>query len=399
MEPESSPFTPGQPVPIEYFVGRIAEIESLRGLVKSAVQGKLKIGFMTGERGIGKSSLVSFVRYLVEREEKVAAVHVFLGGVKDLPGMMQTVYTKILRDSIEKPWYQKLAKFFGQRVKQVGLFGISVALQLTEEEKEQLAANFVTSIRQLIDQLGEERKGLLLILDDINGLASSAEFANWLKSANDEIATSNKQINLCIMIVGTEDRKESLVALQPSIARILNPIILRPWNDDETKEFYQNSFGRRAITIDDDALNLMVRYTGGFPVLAQEIGDGVWRNTPVGESRVTKSSALFGVQLAADQLGLKLLEPQVVQAINSERYRSILQKLPEISKFTSFKRSELKAQLTAEEVKVLDNFFRRMEGLGVIVRDDQRGTGYYKFANQLYHLYFYLKFWPTTGKI
>ncbi len=89
MSPESSPFTPGQPVPIEFFVGRVKEIEQLRSLVRAAVNGKFKIGFVTGERGIGKTSLVSFVRHLSEREDKVAGAHVFLGGAQDVPDIQR----------------------------------------------------------------------------------------------------------------------------------------------------------------------------------------------------------------------------------------------------------------------------------------------------------------------
>ena len=72
MNPESSPFTPGQPVPIEFFVGRVKEIEHLRSLVRASVKGRFKIGFVTGERGIGKTSLVSFVRHLAEKQAQVA---------------------------------------------------------------------------------------------------------------------------------------------------------------------------------------------------------------------------------------------------------------------------------------------------------------------------------------
>ena len=41
-----------------------------------------------------------------------------------------------------------------------------------------------------MDSLKGHRRALFLILDDINDLAGSEEFANWLKSMVDEIATS-----------------------------------------------------------------------------------------------------------------------------------------------------------------------------------------------------------------
>ena len=38
MNPESSPFRPGRPIPIEFFVGRRQEVERLHGMVKASVQ-------------------------------------------------------------------------------------------------------------------------------------------------------------------------------------------------------------------------------------------------------------------------------------------------------------------------------------------------------------------------
>lgn len=79
MKAEQSPFTPGQPVPIEFFVGRVKEIEQLVSMIRAATAGKFRVGYVAGERGIGKSSLVSFVRHLAERVEQTAGAHVFFG--------------------------------------------------------------------------------------------------------------------------------------------------------------------------------------------------------------------------------------------------------------------------------------------------------------------------------
>ena len=51
-------------MPVEFFVGRQDAIKRLRGLVRAADRGVFKIGFISGERGIGKSSLASFVRHV-----------------------------------------------------------------------------------------------------------------------------------------------------------------------------------------------------------------------------------------------------------------------------------------------------------------------------------------------
>ncbi len=242
MNPESSPFTPGQPVPIEFFVGRVNEIEYLRSMVRTAVKGRFKIGFVTGERGIGKSSLVSFVRHLSEREDQIAGSHVFLGGAKDVPDMIRRTLDRLLKENIDKPWYSKLRDFFGRHIGEVGLFGISVELRLSDADLKTLAHEFVPTLRHLLQKLKGERKAFLLILDDINGLANSEEFANWLKSTVDEIATGVGSLSLCLIVVGLEEKRKSLLSLQPSLDRVFDLIQIRPWSDHETAQFFVDTF-------------------------------------------------------------------------------------------------------------------------------------------------------------
>lgn len=396
MTPESSPFTPGQPVPIEYFVGRIAEIERLRAMVRAALQGRFRIGFVTGERGIGKSSLASFLRHLCEREDSVAGAHVFLGGVTELAEMVRRTFDRILKESIDKPWHQKVRELFGKYVRQVGLFGISVELQPPSEELSTVVNGFVPALRQVVSRLNGEHSALLLILDDINGLASSPQFANWLKSVVDEIATSDQPLRVCMLVVGLEERRQALVAHQPSLARVFELVQIRPWSREESLEFFRKAFTTASATVDENGLQMMVHFAGGLPVLAHEIGDAVWRAAQ--DKHITQDDVRQGVIDAAEVIGHKLVEPQIFQAIRSKRYRSILRKLA-VSPFGfSFQRAELRARLAEEETKVLDNFLKRMKQLGAIVSDGEAGPGGYRFANQLQFLYFWMESQRARGE-
>jgi hypothetical protein len=388
MNAEASPFRPGQPVPIEFFVGRIPEIERLRGMVRASLQGRFKIGFVSGERGMGKSSLVSFTRHLSEREDAVAGCHVFLGGVKDLQEMVRRTFDRVLKGSIEKPWHSQVRGFFGEHVKQVGLFGVSLELDLKGQDLSHITHDFVPSIRRLLDKLRDDRQSLLLVLDDINGLASSADFANWLKSTVDEIATSQRGLRLCVLVVGLEDRRQELVAQQPSLARVFELIEINPWSDAEAAEFYRRSFETVLATVGEEQLTTLVRFTGGLPVLAHEIGDAVWRRSPA--PHIGGDAVWEGILDAAEVIGRKLLEPQVFRAIRSERYRSILRKMADKPLEMRFQRSSLGGRLSGEEQKVMDNFLHRMKELGALASDPEVRGGY-RFPNHLHALYFWME--------
>ena len=385
MNPESSPFRPGQPVPTEFFVGRTDEIERLRGMVRGSARGRFGIGFASGERGIGKSSLAAFVRRLVEGDGAAVGCHVFLGGVQDLREMLRRSFDRLLKESIDRPWHRQVKEFFGNRVRQVGLFGVTLELDLSDSDLAAIEHDFVPSIRRLLVELEEHKKSLFLILDDINGLAQSDDFANWLKSSVDEIATSADPTRLCILVVGLEERRQELVQRQPSLARVFELIDIEPWSDEEVRDFYRKSFRLANATVSENDLRHLVRYTGGLPVLAHEIGDAVWRAARNREIRTADVST--GIAAAAEAIGRKFLEPGILRAVRSKRYRAILRRIAATPR-TRFTRAELLGQLPDEEKRVLDGFLRRMKALGAL-QSDPEVKGGYRFPNRLHALYFY----------
>ena len=385
MNLEESPFRPGQPVPAEFFVGRRNEVERLRAMVRAANRGNFKLGFVSGERGIGKSSLASFVRHLAEREGNAAGCHVFLGGVRDLTEVVRRTFDRLLKESLDRPWRQQVMDFFGNHVRKVGLFGVSVELALDSRDLDTISRDFVPSMTRLLGTIKNQRSSLLLILDDINGIVESDTFAHWLKSTVDEIATSERSTPLCMLVVGLEDRRRELVRRQPSLARVFEMIDVPQWSEDEVLDFYRRSFESVQARVQKNDLEVLARYSGGFPVLAHEIGDAVWRMAR--SSDIRSDGIVNGVLSAAAIIGQKFLEPQVLDALHSERYRSILRKIAGGMQTTSFRRSELTIRLTAEETKVVDNFLRRMRRLGVL-EPDPEVRGRYRFTNLLHALYF-----------
>lgn len=389
MTKEYSPFTPGVPVPIDFFVGRVSEVKTIVDKARSACASRLERIFVYGERGIGKSSLCRMARVIAEKESDILGVHVFLGGVSSMQEMVRRIFEKILKDNIDRPWHQKIKSFLGEHVREVGLFGVSIEFNADEKELNQLVNQFASSLRRLIQQLGQDKKGIMLILDDLNGLVGSTEFANWLKSLVDEIATSDQPLPLLLVLVGLPERRTQLLQSQPSLARVFDPIEIKKLSREETSAFYKQSFSKVSIQIENKALDTLWKYSGGYPVLAHEIGDAVFKTDT--DNVIDDRDALDGVLRAADVIGQKYIEPQVYDAIRSQKYRSILRKLANNPFETQFKRKDAAANLKSEEAKVFDNFLRRMKDLGVLMEDKDADRGGYKFTSDLQYLFIWLE--------
>lgn len=382
---ENSPFVPGSPVPVELFVGRSKQIEQLIQYSKQSLSGKQENVFLVGDRGIGKSSLASFLRYYVTTDEDMLGIHVFLGRVSTLEEMVRHIFEQILKEAKGQKWFKDITKFFGKYIKEIGLFGISVSFVPPEEDLKELVRNFPEALNNLLKKIKKQKRGLFIVLDDINGLAEKEEFANWYKNFVDEVATHYKEFPVFIMLIGLPEKRDKLSKLQPSLMRIFSVVEIEKLSDEEVEDFLTKAFKKADMKVETDAMELMVHYSSGLPILMHEIGDATfWIDE---DGIIDEKDVIRGVLAAAEKVGQKYLDPKVYRAIRSERYRSILRKLGKEHLARSFRKKDVEAKLTESEKKVFHNFLKRMRELGVIETDIEKGRGVYRFVNEIYPIY------------
>ena len=386
---ENSPFTPGSPVPIELFVGRVRQIEEILKYVNQSASGRQENVFLTGERGLGKSSLTAFLRHLTNEKDFLAA-YVSLVGITDIKELIRRIFEQILKEAnAEKTLKEKTGEFFEKYVKQVDLFGISLAFNPPEKELENITRNFPEAIKNIMEKIKGEKKGIFIALDDINGLVNNPDFANWYKSFVDYVAIKYlRKFPVFIMLIGLPERRDTLSKLQPSLMRIFRVIEIDKISDKEVEQFFEMAFKKVNMKVKPKAMAYMTKFSSGLPFLMHEIGDAVfWGDN---DGVISGNDAMYGILDAADRIGKKYLDPKVYRAIRSKRYRSIFRKLGE-EPTTFFRKKELVSKLNDKEKKVFNNFLRKMRELGIIVSDMERGRGSYKFVNELYPIYIWME--------
>ena len=392
-----SPFTPGTPVPPELFVGRKEQLREAARYMDRAVAGKLENLFLVGERGIGKSSFAAYLRRVAEIEKRMLSVHVFLGGVNTLDGMVQRVFEGLLREvRAESSLFEKVRDLFGKHIEKLDLFGVSVRFAPPREKLKALVDEFPHAIFNFLNRLGSERHGLFIALDDINGLAQRKAFADWYKSFVDYAAVHFERFPVFMVLVGLPERWDQLSSLQPSLMRVFRMVRVERLNDDEVKEFFVRAFESVQVRVKQEGLDQLIHYSSGYPILMQEIGDAVYA---VDEDGVVDGrDALKGILLAASRIGYRYLEPRVYNTIRSPRYRSILRKLGAHGIRRNFTRREVESWLNEEEKRVFNNFLRRMRDLGIIERDLERGPGAYRFVNEIFPVYIWMEAMDSAPK-
>ena len=387
--PDRNPFTPGSPVPPDLFVGRSQQLQEVTRYIDQAAAGRLQNVFLTGDRGIGKSSFAAYLRQIAIARNNMVGVHTHLGGVTSLEDLVRHVLDGVLQETREQDWFEQISKLFRDRIQQVGLFGVSVKFDPPREELTGLARNFPDALRNLVAGISEKKSGLLLVLDDINGLADTPAFAHWYKSFADSVATRFKHFPVLVLVVGTADKRDALATVQPSLMRVFRPVDIPRLTSTEVMEFFKNAFDGAGMDIDDDAMRMLVHYSSGLPILMQEIGDAVFWSAS--DTVIREDDARDGLFLAAQRVGTKYLDPVFYRTVRSGRYRSIVRKMMEESPHYQFTRSEVRSRIDEDELKVFDNLLRRLRELGIVERDVDEGPGAYRFVNALYPVYMYME--------
>ena len=384
-KPETSPFTPGQPVPTDLFVGREEQIEALLRKARSAAAGRLNVAFVTGERGIGKTSLAHFASWAAREEHGLLPLHVVVGNAGTPQETVRRTLDRLARVARTEPWWQRVSRLFGGRVEKVGLFGFQVQFQPQPDELASLTEHFDHALKSVVCELPEDLRGLYVVLDDINGLADSPAFAVWLKTFVDTVAVGREPFPVCLLLAGTERVRRRLVGHHESVARILDPVDLAPWSENEVRDFFRGAFHSAGMALADPALDTATRFAGGLPVLAHEIGDAIFR--AASGSSVSAAEARNGIVNAAQVVGSKHVAVRVFERIRSGRYRSLLRSIPQLAPGGRFRRADIQGRLDPPARKVLDNFLREMVKLDVLERLSEAGPGEYRFVQNLHYIY------------
>ncbi len=392
MTKDRSPFSPGKPVEPEAFVGREEQIRLLERATRQAKAGSPQYLFITGERGIGKSSLASFGCRVAEKEAQFLSAQVPLGGAKTVGEACRRLYQAAISQLPDKTLIDKAKDLFGKYVERVDLFGIGVEFKKDQTTREELAQDFVPYLYRLVEVAKQGgRQGLFLVADDLNGIVHDTQFAHFIKSVVDEIAVGKmRELPLVLVLVGVPERMEDLKAQQPSIDRIFQPIELPLLTHGQATEFFRKAFASVDHTWSEGTMEAMSTSVGGHPVMWHELGDAVfWEDQ---DEHITEADVTSGVIAAAEAVGRKYLQRPLYEELRSDAYQRILAhigSLP-IGFGVPISRAEVLKTLPEPESRNFDNFIKRMRDLGVLEPVPGK-RGQYRYTHFLYFFYIALQ--------
>lgn len=339
---------------------------------------------------MGKTSLANFVRDFAEKNYSMITAHIMNDSFHNVNELTTQIIERILNSIKSEAWSEKIFDILGDRIERIGFGGINIKFKPKDEELENIKDNFAFYLNDIVNRF-EDKKGLFIVIDDINGLSETPEFANWYKSFADTLATSVDNPRICFMLTGYPEKYNRLYEQNPSVNRIFHVHELKALSDKDIELFYEDIFSFYNISINDDALEEMILYSSGMPTMMQEIGDATfWINT---DDCIDIDDAFRGIIEAGQRIGLKYLQPLLDKKIRSAEYLSLFKKIGKqlvISPDSPFTKKEFENILDESEFQVFNGFIRRAKDLGIIELAGSKKRGEYQFTNHLFPIYFFI---------
>jgi hypothetical protein len=386
-----SPFYPGQPVPVELFVGRVAQINRImdRGVVQVAA-GKPTAIYIQGEYGIGKSSIAGFVQKIAEKNFGLHAIYAPLGGASTLEDVGASILEATVRSGIFDP--KRSEKFKDWVAKYIGeqkLFGVTIHADALAKDAPTITRGILPFLNEVLERIDDTSvKGIFLVLDEINGIAGNRHFAHFIKGIVDENAIARKPVPLLLMLCGVEERRRDMIRNHQPIDRIFDVIDIELLSGDEMKEFFTKAFSSVSMEINPKAMNTLTHFSAGYPKIMHLVGDEAYWTDKDGV--VDEQDASHAVLEAAEEVGKKYVDQQVYKALRSQDYQSIFNKIALMGpNEMTFKKADVATGLTETEKRKFNNFLQRMKKLKVLRAGDVRGE--YVFNLRMVRLYIWLR--------
>lgn len=346
MNAKVNPFRPNSPVNPGMFVGRLDEINSLeQSLLQTQAESPTHF-MITGERGIGKTSLLLYLKYIAAgdfavkgRSFKFLIIDVDIDNATTQLGLVERIRLAIDRElgktEVARAFLTGLWDFIQRiRVKEIGL-----SPKTTSESEEILLDEFSYSLSQLSqrccyrlgsDIFGAQYDGILILIDEADNFSAKLNLGSFVKIMLERLQRHGCN-RVLVGLAGLPELRTKLHASHPSALRIFEELPLGRLSDAEVGSIIDiciktaNETNEEKTFIAADAKQSIINYSEGYPHFIQQFGYSAFSadvNGTIENDDVLQGS--FGPKGALESIGNRYYRDNFYNKIQKDSYRQVL---------------------------------------------------------------------------
>ena len=381
---KKSPFSPGNVVNPENFVGRENIVNNIIKYLPNVFDGENRHFCLVGNRGMGKSSLSDYLSYILEAKYDVITIKISNEGVEDVNTLIVRLIEALLNNVKVDSLKEKLLTNFSNYVETVGVMGLKFRIKPQSDDLiDSIRRDFPSFIHELCSELFD-KKAIFIIIDDINGLSKTPSFTNWYKSFVDNLTMRfDREVPIAFLLTSYPENLERLKEHNQSFSRIFYHYGVEALDEEEVMRFYRHCFDKTNIKYDEESINLLSKYCYGIPLVMQELGENIFWKCETQQLDIKQ--VINGIRLTNNIMCDKYLNG----LIRNKTYAPILEKIGKSIQPTidTFSISKLKENTTDEEKDLIDLFIFDAIETGILFREEYAFKDKCKFSNPMYSVY------------
>lgn len=383
-----NPFKPNDVVHAAMFVGRVDELKDIERCLFQAKNGSPLHFLVQGERGIGKTSLLSFAAGIANGRYKGVLGNKFtflvvstdLGGCESQLDIVSKI-GRALRSAIaEKKAIVERAKGFWEWITNWEVLGVQYHKAEANYDAEQIIEVLVDKISTFCLQM-PDLDGILFLIDEADRPPVEANLGAFLKLLSERLG--RKDCNSIIFgLAGLPPLIAKLRDSHESSPRLFKVLKLEPLEHGERKDAVEvgleDANDRNAVKteITPEALEFLAELSEGYPHFVQQFSfcafeqdsDDLIDEEDVGDGAFKEGGAL-------SQLGDKFFNEMYHARISSEEYRRVLDAMADHGDGWVARKDIIKESGISEAN--VGNALIALKAKGIIIQDDTR-RGFYR---------------------
>jgi AAA ATPase domain len=394
-----NPFTPHNPIRPQYFAGRYSEIQIILRALSQTGAGSQQNILVTGERGIGKSSLGHLARYIGEqpREEwdtqcRFITAYYILDDNDSVAAFCRGLVEK-LRKSVAQSLVRSLLhklKELDYSIKVDFWFGAAEVGTKTEKGEDgpaKLRRDFVRIIEALWDEVSNENyNGILLIVDELNKIQRGENLGAFFKKVSEELVADGYR-NIMFFVLGLPWIEGKLSADDASVVRIFEHVELGLMPENESEEVIRKALEGTGVGIEPQVLEMLKDWSEGHPYFLQQMCFDCFAADE--DDHLDVTDFITGVEASVKQFG-RMFFAKAMRDLEGTAAAEIVRILASDNSSEGMSHAELEGQGT---VKELEGGIAQLEQAGLVKSPKK---GHYKLSSRALKLYLVI---PERSKL
>ena len=193
--------------------------------------------FITGKKGVGKTSFMRYVARQAEDTYKMIPVYLNNDGGTTTNELIKRFIEALFAELYKESWGEKVINLFVNNIGEIKNKDNSFSLKDKDGFIDDIKRNFVNFMTTLCKNL-KDKNGVFIVIDDIKGLSDNIEFTNWYKGEMETLLFYEYDVPVVVNLISYPNEFD-LVEINESFARMFQLIEIDNSDDEDIADFYK----------------------------------------------------------------------------------------------------------------------------------------------------------------